>query len=203
MKRLWTWTLIACFCLFIPSAVWGAKISELPALTTVATGDITPIVDISEPVANERTKRITWGELMAAPGAIGGTTPAAGSFTSLKGTTLGIGTTTPNTAIDIQGGQTVNITTVNAATYDLLVTDYILHVTYTPTGAVTSLTLPTAQCVSGRTILIKDAGGNAGTNNITIDTQGSETIDGAAIYTLNTDYEAISLYSDGSNWFAN
>lgn len=98
-------------------------------------------------------------------------------------------------------GSKVGVTTVNAATYDLLVTDYILHVTYTGTGAVTSLTLPSAQVVSGRVIHIKDAGGNAGTNNITIDTEGSETIDGSATAVINSNYSAYSLYSDGSNWF--
>jgi len=100
-----------------------------------------------------------------------------------------------------QSGQTVNITTVNAATYDLLATDYILNVTYTTTGAVTSLTLPTAQTVSGRIIVIKDAGGLAGTNNITIDTEGAETIDGSATAIISSNYSSINLYCDGTNWF--
>ena len=99
------------------------------------------------------------------------------------------------------GGQNVSVTTVNAATYDLLETDYILNVTYTATGAVTSLTLPTAQVLAGRIIWVKDAGGNASANNITIDTEGAETIDGNAQFILNSDYEEIAIYSDGSNWF--
>ena len=99
------------------------------------------------------------------------------------------------------GGLKHNVTTVNAATYDLLASDYFVHVTYTGTGAVTSLTLPTAQTVSGRTIVIKDAGGNASVNNITVDTQASETIDGAATAVMNADYEWLKLYSDGSDWF--
>jgi hypothetical protein len=106
-----------------------------------------------------------------------------------------------DTETTLQHGQINNITTVNAATYDLLATDYILNVTYTGTGAVTSLTLPTAQVIEGRTIVIKDAGGNAGTNNITIDTEGSETIDGSATNVINTNYGYVTLYSDGSNWF--
>jgi len=99
------------------------------------------------------------------------------------------------------GGRLHNVTPVNAATYDLLASDYFVHVTYTATGAVTSLTLPTAQTVSGRTIVIKDAGGNASANNITVDTQASETIDGAATAVMNADYEWLKLYSDGSDWF--
>jgi len=101
----------------------------------------------------------------------------------------------------LANGENINVTTISTATYDLLVTDYILHVTYTATGAVTSLTLPSAQTTSGRTIFIKDAGGNAGTNNITIDTEGSETIDGSATMVMNTDYEAINLYNNGTDWF--
>lgn len=113
----------------------------------------------------------------------------------------GIGTKTPNTQSDIQGGQTVKITEIDAATYDLLISDYILHVTYTATAAVTSLTLTSAQCVAGRVIVVKDAGGGAGANNITIDTEGAETIDGAATLVISTNYDKVTLYSDGSDWF--
>jgi hypothetical protein len=61
----------------------NSKISELTALVTVATGDKLPIVDISDltDATTGTTKRITWGELMGAPGAIGGTT--AGTVRSL------------------------------------------------------------------------------------------------------------------------
>lgn len=109
--------------------------------------------------------------------------------------------TSPTLAGTLAGTLRYPVTTVNAATYDLLTTDMIVHVTYTGTGAVTSLTLPTAQTVSGRAIEIIDAGGNAATNNITIDTEGSETINGSATLVINTDYGAYGLYSDGSNWF--
>lgn len=101
----------------------------------------------------------------------------------------------------LNGGQTAKVTTVAAATYNLLETDYILNVTYTGTGAVTNLQLMTEQTVAGRVIRIKDAGGNAGTNNITITTEGAQTIDGAATLILNTNYQAVDLYCDGSNWF--
>jgi len=58
--------------------------------------------------------------------------------------------------------------------------------------------LPTAQAVSGRTIVIKNVGG---ANSVTIDTQGVETIDGAATAVLVDQYDAINIYCDGTNWF--
>ena len=93
-----------------------------------------------------------------------------------------------------------NITTVAASTYDLLVTDYILNVTYTATGAVTSLTFPTAQVVKGRIVTIKDAGFLAGTNNITVDSEGGALFDGAATAIINTNKAAKNFYCDGTNW---
>jgi len=104
-------------------------------------------------------------------------------------------------ATTLNGGLLTPVTTVAAATYDLLVTDLLVHVTYTDTGAVTSLTLPTAQVADGRTIVIKDAGGGATANNITIDTEGAETIDGAATSVIGVDDGYVELYSDGTNWF--
>lgn len=103
--------------------------------------------------------------------------------------------------LTLNAGRNESVKTVNAATYDLLETDYILDVTYTSTGAVTSLTLPTAQTVRGRVIVIKDAGLNSSVNNITIDTEGSQLIEGSSTYVINIDGAAIRLYCNGTNWY--
>jgi hypothetical protein len=99
------------------------------------------------------------------------------------------------------GGIVHNVTTVADSVYTTEISDTFIHVTYTATGAVT-VTLST-ECanVEGLPLHIKDAGGNAGTNNITIDTEGSETIDGSATVTISSNDDSVSLYSDGSNWF--
>jgi hypothetical protein len=52
------------------------KISDLTALTTPATGDLIPIVDISEAAAADKNKSITVGELLR--GAPNGTAAAPG-----------------------------------------------------------------------------------------------------------------------------
>lgn len=94
-----------------------------------------------------------------------------------------------------------NVTTVNAATYNVLPEDHILHVTYTGTGAV-AIDWKTAQMIKGRMLIVKDAGGNAAANNITITTEGAQTIDGAATLVINTNYGVARLYCDGTNLFA-
>jgi len=95
----------------------------------------------------------------------------------------------------IVGGE---VTSINVAAYALLITDTILSVSYA--GACT-ITIPTAQITNGRRLVIKDAGGLAGTNNITIATEGAETIDGSATAVINSDYSAINIYSDGTNLY--
>jgi len=132
--------------------------------------------------------------------AIGYSTDGNGSNTATLGND-DIGDTYLKGTVHSNAGKVNNLTTVNTATYNLLVTDYMLHVTYTTTAAVTSLTLPSAQVVVGRTIKIKDAAGSAATNNITIDTDGAETIDGASTKIINVNYESVEIYSDGANWF--
>ena len=67
-------------------------------------------------------------------------------------------------------------------------------------GAVT-VRLSSSDAQAGRVVIVKDEGGKAGTNNITITTEGGETIDGGASVTISSNYGVVRLYSDGSNWF--
>ncbi len=71
----------------------------------------------------------------------------------------------------------------------------------TSTASARTITLSTADVDAGRIMYIKDESGAAGTNNITIDTQGSELIDGAASITISVNYGVAKLYSDGTNWY--
>lgn len=71
----------------------------------------------------------------------------------------------------------------------------------TSTAAARTITLLTADMVNGRVMIIKDESGGAGTNNITIATQGAETIDGVNSIDIVVNYGVIRVYSDGSNWF--
>ena len=66
--------------------------------------------------------------------------------------------------------------------------------------AVVELRLPDAAVLTdGHTYIIKDEGGNAGTNNITILASGSQTIDGQNSLVLESPYASLSLYCNGVN----
>ena len=87
---------------------------------------------------------------------------------------------------------------VTGATYAAKAGDRLIGVNRA--GAVT-VTLPTAQLRAGRTYTVKDESGAAATNNITVATEGSETIDGSATDVISDNYGSKHYYSDGSNWF--
>lgn len=69
-------------------------------------------------------------------------------------------------------------------------------------GAVT-VNLPTASSSgAGKKLIIKDEGGNATTNNISIVGNGSDVIDGSGTQSLVVNYESVTLVCDGvSKWF--
>jgi hypothetical protein len=63
-----------------------------------------------------------------------------------------------------------------------------------------TVTLASADAFEGNRIRIADVNGNASNNNITINTEGGETINGESSAVINSNYEALELESDGSNW---
>ena len=64
-----------------------------------------------------------------------------------------------------------------------------------------TITLPSGLDISsGKILLIKDEGGNAATNNITVSTSDGSTIDGSPSISLDSDYAAINIYYNGSGW---
>ncbi len=89
-------------------------------------------------------------------------------------------------------------TAVTAATYTAKAGDRVVGVNRA--GSVT-ITLPTAELRPGRIYTVKDESGAAATNNITVATEGAETIDGSATDVIDVNYESKSYYSDGTDWF--
>jgi len=85
------------------------------------------------------------------------------------------------------------------ANYTILRTDHIIA--YTALAAPRTVTLPTAVGFAGQVYVIKDESGAAATNNLTIATTSSQTIDGASTSVISTNYGFRRIYSDGANWF--
>jgi hypothetical protein len=77
------------------------KISDLTALTTPATGDLLPIVDISEAAAADKNKKITFGELFAS---IPAGTAAAPSIAFEGDSNTGIYSPGADTIAFVEGG---------------------------------------------------------------------------------------------------
>lgn len=76
-------------------------------------------------------------------------------------------------------------------------TDYLILAD--ATGGAVTLTLPLAVISEGRTVVAKklDASGNA----VTFDGNGAETVDNAASVSTTTQYGALRVYCDGTEWW--
>ena len=85
--------------------------------------------------------------------------------------------------------------TTKTTTYTATTADDIILVT---TGSAWTLTLYAASGNSGKILTIKKTSSDV--NALTIDGNGSETIDGTTTTTIDTQYETIKILCDGSNW---
>ena len=103
---------------------------------------------------------------------------------------VGIGTTTPSSTLDLHGSLELNI--VNKTADYTAASETIINCT----ANTFTVTLPTAVGIDGRYYTIK----NSGTGVITVATTSSQTIDGAATKSLPTQYDKVTVVSDGANW---
>ncbi len=107
----------------------------------------------------------------------------------------------PATSASQTQGLRVQYTNVNAAAHTAAADSYVLGVSQT---GVVNIRMPTASAVgAGRLIVIKDQVSSRLGNSIYISASKAvgETIDGSNYYELTGTMPAISLYSDGSDWF--
>jgi hypothetical protein len=109
---------------------------------------------------------------------------------------IGIGTTTPNSTLDVRGSFSLNYRAFSSST-SASATDNTL--VFTGTSAAT-LTLPTATTVPGRIYSIKNVSSNSSV--LTIATTSSQTIDGLSSWTLSQANMALVLVSNGTDWYA-
>jgi len=109
---------------------------------------------------------------------------------------VGVGTTTPNSTLDVRGSLSLNYRSVSAGT-TLTVSDLV--VVFTGSSAAT-ITLPTAASITGRAYQIKNASTTTPTPVLTIATTSSQTIDGLTSWTLSEANASMWVISNGTNW---
>lgn len=99
--------------------------------------------------------------------------------------------------VNVVNKETESISSTGTVTPTQSTTVYLVDCS---SGSVT-LTIATSSLENGKEIVFKDTTGSSSTNNIIVDTEGSETIDGQTSFTIASNYTSISLISDGTNWF--
>ena len=110
---------------------------------------------------------------------------------------VGIGTTSPNSTLDVRGSLSTGLRTFSTAT-TAAITDNNLVFTGTSPAV---LTLPDATSCTGRGYWIKNTSSNSST--LTIATTSAQSIDGLSTWTLTQLNKAVLLVSNGSNWIIN
>lgn len=105
-----------------------------------------------------------------------------------------------NTETALKRGQRFNRTAFSGANYTASTSDYLISLTSLAIAPTIGLPLPPL-VGTGKTFIVKDEVGGAGTTTITIASEGEKNIDGASTSTLTTNYQSKTFYTDGSNWF--
>ena len=119
----------------------------------------------------------------------------SGSGTAVQLTSGGSIASSPGSASIFETtAVSTNLVIGNSDTFVYLIVD---------TTSTRTITLPLASGVSaGRLYIIKDADGQSEANNITIDIQGSDTIDGASSQTLDSNSSSWTIVGDGvDKWY--
>lgn len=181
-------------------SVWGAAVSN-----NIAIGNIGSVAD------SGRIRIGTNGTQTTAfiTGIDGVNVGSVAKVVTMASDQLGTATITAGTGISVTpGANTITIassgttvltyTAVSTTPYVVLTTDDFLGVN--SSGGTRQINLPNAP-TTGRVIIIKDSGGNANTNNITVTTVGGVVlIDGATSYVMNTQYSSIQVLFDGTTY---
>ena len=97
-----------------------------------------------------------------------------------------------------RGAQKVNTKEVNSFPYTVLDDDYIILVA--GSGSPRTINLPAKANHTGRILIIKDATGNASSNNIEINPNGSENIDGLGDKLMNGNKSSLTIVCATDQW---
>jgi len=102
-------------------------------------------------------------------------------------------------AAQLDSSQKVGTTVVSSFPYTVSDDDYIILVE--GTGSPRGINLPAKADHNGRILIIKDASGNASSNNIQINPNGSENIDGLGDKLMNGNKSSLTILCGTDQWY--
>jgi len=171
--------------------------------TLSLTGELSASIGMSASFFEGDGSRLT-GITGGGGGSGGGIFTQASTTQAYTTSSVNIGSSaTPANPLSVVGnsqfaGGIIHKRVLKTDNYTISTTDYFVGVN-TSDGAIT-LTLPSANATtSGQTWIIKDEGGVAHTNNVTVSRAGSDTIDGQNTIVLESPYASVQLYCNGVN----
>ncbi len=109
---------------------------------------------------------------------------------------IGIGTSSPNSTLDVRGSLSLSSRSFSSSTTAASTDNTLI---FTGTTAAT-VTLPDAGTCTGRVYAIKNASTTSPLPVLTVTTSSSQTIDASTTWLLNDSKEMITVVSDGTNW---
>lgn len=109
---------------------------------------------------------------------------------------VGIGTTTPQSTLQVNGSSAIKTRTVTTSSYLVAGDDHTLFVD--ATSGVIQVTLPDSSLFPGRTLTVKKV--DTSVNAVTITPVGADLIDGAANASLVMPNEFMNLVSTSAGW---
>jgi hypothetical protein len=178
----------------------STDISALEARVTINEGNIsTAQTDISQLKIDVAPSKAIAAMSAGSVVFSNGTTAAednANLFWDDTNNRLGIGTASPGSTFHVGGSVTTAIITVTSASFTPDATHHTIFCDCT--SNVITVNLPAAASCTGRLYRIKKV--DASANQVTIDPNGSETIDAVATLSFNG-YLSYVVQSDGSNWW--
>jgi len=172
--------------------------------TLSITGDLTASVGISASFVRGDGRYLT--NLPAAGGSGGGIfNEINGTQANTTSSILVGGDATPQTTFQVIGSSFMSGAVTHKrkfvnGNYTVATTDYYVGVD--SANSTVKITLPAATALlDGQTVIVKDEGGVANVNHITISGSASDTIDGQNQVILESPFASIQLYCNGVNKF--
>jgi len=171
--------------------------------TLNVTGHLTASVGLSASYFYGDGSRLT-GISASGGGSGGGIFTEASANRAYTTSSIQVGSsTTPTNTLSVAGssflsGAVIHKRHATTANYTITVSDY--YIGADTTSSTVLLNLPTASAAAeGQTFIIKDEGGNANSNNITISSSGNaDRIDGQKFIVLESPHASVQLYCDGA-----